>query len=153
MEIHLQIWLHKDFIFVELWLQHIAGRYYEFLITWDTRDCLGIVLWCLMIYEPLTRTIALGWVSLYVNIFTTCMKPATPFLSYLNEFIAYISFNSHCTLNASPLSSVYHTKFPMNRLPCWLVFPISIYIYVLVNYNNLTPTSLECWLVRGIIPI
>ena len=27
-----------------------------------------------------------------------------------------------------------------------------IYIYVWVNYNDLTATSLESWLVRGIIP-
>ena len=29
---------------------------------------------------------------------------------------------------------------------------IYIYIYIWVNYNDLTATSLESWLVRGIIP-
>ena len=27
-----------------------------------------------------------------------------------------------------------------------------IYIYIWVNYNDLTATSLESWLIRGIIP-
>jgi hypothetical protein len=27
-----------------------------------------------------------------------------------------------------------------------------VYIYIWVNYNDLTATSLESWLVRGIIP-
>jgi len=29
---------------------------------------------------------------------------------------------------------------------------IYIYIYMWVNYNDLTATSLESWLIRGIIP-
>ena len=32
------------------------------------------------------------------------------------------------------------------------IFGVCIYTYILVNYNDLTATSLKSWLVRGIIP-